>query len=651
MRNQTRFRRYRGRRVHFSWFALSNSFSTVPRASGSFYIFCAPELFFGGTEGVGSRFNVLRGQTHIWRKRGRRVPFSCFALPDSFSALPRASYPVFMFYASGLVFAGTEGVGDPFSCFARPDSFSTVPRASGPVFMFCTPGLVFGGTEGVGSHFQVLSSQTRFRRYRGRRVPFSCFARPYSFLEVPKASGPVIMFCVPELVFGGVEGVGSRFHVLRARTRFRRYRGRRVSFSCFALPDSFSAEPRASYPVFMFCAPRLISGGSESIGSRFHVLRARAHFRRYRGRRVPFLSFALPDSFSAVRSASGPVFMFCALGLVFDGTNGVGSHFLDLPARTHFRLYRRRRVPISCFSRPELFSVVPRVSGPVYMLCAPGLVFGGIEGVGCSFHVLRARTHFQRNRGHRVPFLCFTRPNSFSAVPKALDPVFMLCEPGSFSAVPRASGPVFKHCSPGLIFGRTEGLGSRFHILRARTRFRRYRGRRVSFSCFARSESFCAPGLIFMFCPPGLIFGGTEGVRLLFHVLPSRNHFRRYEGRRVPFSCFARPGSFSVASSASGSFFMFCSPGLIFSGTEGVGSCFYVLRGRARFRRYLGRRVPFSSFARPDSFLAVTSASGPIFMFCAPRLIFVGTEGVGSHFHVLQTRNRFQRCRVRPVPF
>jgi hypothetical protein len=43
------------------------------------------------------------------------------------------------------------------------------------------------------------------------------------------------MFNAPELFFGGTEGVGSRFRVLRSRTCFRRYRGRPVPFSCFAL--------------------------------------------------------------------------------------------------------------------------------------------------------------------------------------------------------------------------------------------------------------------------------------------------------------------------------------------------------------------------------------------------------------------------------
>jgi hypothetical protein len=168
-----------------------------------------------------SRFHVLRARSSFRRYRGRRVSFSRFAPPDSFSTVLRASGPFFMFLALGLVFGGSEGVV-PFSCFARPDSFSAVPGASGPVFMFCAPGHFFGGTEGVGSRYHVLCARTLFRRYRGRRVLFSCFVRPDSFSAVPRASGPVFMFCAPHLNFGDTEGVGFRFHVLRSRTRFRR---------------------------------------------------------------------------------------------------------------------------------------------------------------------------------------------------------------------------------------------------------------------------------------------------------------------------------------------------------------------------------------------------------------------------------------------
>jgi hypothetical protein len=193
--------------------------------------------------------------------------------------------------------------------------------------MFCASGLIFGGTEGVGSHFHVVRSRTRFRQYRRPRLPFSCSARPDSFSAVSRASAPVFMFCTPKLIFDGAKGVGSRFHVLCARTRFRRYRGRWVPFSCFALPDSFSAVLSASRPVFMFCAPGLVFGSTLGVGSHFHVVRSRTSFRRYRGHRVPFSCFACPDSFSGVPRASRPVFIFCAPGLIFGGTESFGSRF------------------------------------------------------------------------------------------------------------------------------------------------------------------------------------------------------------------------------------------------------------------------------------------------------------------------------------
>jgi hypothetical protein len=137
-----------------------------------------------------------------------------------------------MFCASGLVFGGTEGVGSRF--------------------MFCAPGLVFGGNEGAGYRFHVLCSWSRFL--------LSSFALLDSFSAVSRASTPV-------LIFG-------------ARTRFRQYRGRRVPFSCFALPDSVSAIMRASGLVFLFCALGHVFDGMEGVRSRFHVLRALAHFRR-----------------------------------------------------------------------------------------------------------------------------------------------------------------------------------------------------------------------------------------------------------------------------------------------------------------------------------------------------------------------------------
>jgi hypothetical protein len=199
--------------------------------------------------------------------------------------------------------------------------------------MLYAPGLVLSGSEGVGSCFHALRCRSHFRRYRGRRMPFSCFVLPDSFSAVTWASAPVFMFCAPGHVFGGTVGICSCFHVLRSRTDFRRYRGRRVLFSWFALPYSFLAVPRASCLIFMLCAPALLVGGSEGVGSRFHILRSRTRFRRFRGSRVPFSCFALPDTFSAIVRVSGPVFKFCALG-------------------------------------------VPRASGPVFMFSIPILVFG-----------------------------------------------------------------------------------------------------------------------------------------------------------------------------------------------------------------------------------------------------------------------------------
>jgi hypothetical protein len=208
------------------------------------------------------------------------------------------------------------------------------------------------------------------------------------------ASGPVFMFCAPVLVFSDTEGVGSRFPILRSRTLFRRCRVRRVPFSRFARPDSVSAVPRASSLVFTFYAPGHIFGGTEGVGSRFHVLRARAHFRRYGGRRVPFSSFALPESFSAVLRASGPIFTFCAPGLVFGCTEGVRFRFHVL--RTGLLFDGVACVgSYSCFARLDSFSAVARASRPFIMFFALGLVFGGTEGVTSCFQVLRSRTHFR----------------------------------------------------------------------------------------------------------------------------------------------------------------------------------------------------------------------------------------------------------------
>jgi hypothetical protein len=221
----------------------------------------------------------------------------------------------------------------------------------------------------------------------------------------------------------------SQFNVLLIRTRFRRYRGRPVPFSCFALPDMFSAMPSKSSRIFIFCAPRLVFGGPEVVSSCFHVLRLRTRFQRYRDCQLPFSCFPLPDSFSAVPRAWGPDLMFCAPELVFGGTEGVRSRFHVLCSSTCFRRCRVRIVMFSYFARPDSFLAFPRATGPVCMFCAPGLIFGGTEGVVSRFHVLPSRTRFQRNGWRRVPFTCFVLPDSFSAVPRATCPVFMSCAP------------------------------------------------------------------------------------------------------------------------------------------------------------------------------------------------------------------------------
>jgi hypothetical protein len=174
---------------------LPDTFLVVLRAPILVFMCCAPGPILGGTEGVGSTFHVLRFQTLFRRYHRRPVLFSCFALLDSFSAVPRAPGHFFMYCPQRLIWAEPRALGSP-SYFALPDLFSTV--TSCPICMFCAPRPILCGTECVESQFHVLRGRTHFRqnRGRGRRVLFSCFALLDSF-------------------FGGTEGVRSRFHVLR----------------------------------------------------------------------------------------------------------------------------------------------------------------------------------------------------------------------------------------------------------------------------------------------------------------------------------------------------------------------------------------------------------------------------------------------------
>jgi len=254
------------------------------------------------------------------------------------------------------------------------------------------------------------------------------------------------------------------------------------------------ALPTASGPVFKFCALGSVFGDSERVGTRFHVLRARTHFRCFRVRRVLFSRFALPDAFSAFPSGSGPVFKFCPPGCVFGVTECVGS---------------------------------------VFTFGAPGHVFGVTECVGSRFQVSRSGTRFPRFRVRRFPFSRFALLELFSVLMRALGPVFAFSHfvlPDAILPLPSASDPVFTFCALGRVFGITECVWSRFHVLRFRSLFGRDRVRWVPFSSFALRDAFSAfpsgSGRVFKFCPAGRVFGDSERVGTRFQVLLSRTRFR-----------------------------------------------------------------------------------------------------------------------------
>jgi hypothetical protein len=105
----------------------------------------------------------------------------------------------------------------------------------------------------------------------------------------------------------------------------------------------------------------------------------------------------------------------------------------------------------------DLFSTVTRAPGPVFL--------GSFEGVGSSFHVLRSQTHLRLYRERRVKLSCFALPDSFlaiSRVPGSVFSCFALLDP--FSEVNRVSSPAFMFCAHVLILGGIEGSGSIVHV-------------------------------------------------------------------------------------------------------------------------------------------------------------------------------------------
>jgi hypothetical protein len=178
---------------------------------------------------------------------------SCFVLLDLFSAVPRPSGLISYFTLLNS-FLAVPLAPIPLLCFALKDPFWAVRRVLGPIFIFRATGLIFGSTEGVSCSFHFERYQTHFQRYRGCRVLFSCFALPESFSALLRAPCPVFMFCAPELIVVSTMSIGCNFHVFRSKFIFDGAEGARFSFH--------------------FYATGLVFGGSEDTGYRFHVVRA-----------------------------------------------------------------------------------------------------------------------------------------------------------------------------------------------------------------------------------------------------------------------------------------------------------------------------------------------------------------------------------------
>jgi hypothetical protein len=159
--------------------------------------------------------------------------------------------------------------------------------------------------------------------------------------------------------------------------------------------------------------------------------------------------------------------MFCALELIFIGTEGVVYRHLVLRSRSRFRRNRARGVLLLTFALLNTFSAVPRVSGPAFKFCDARSVFSGsvvpvlvrTERVESHFYVLRSRTRFRLYRGCQTRFHILCSRTKFSSELRLSVPLL-----DSFLAGPSSSGPDFMFCGPGLNFDGTMGVGFRFHV-------------------------------------------------------------------------------------------------------------------------------------------------------------------------------------------
>jgi hypothetical protein len=99
---------------------------------------------------------------------GHRVHFSRFALRNSYSVVPVSLHVVFKFYDSELIFYGSDVVASCF--FALPWLFSPVPGPVHQFFIFYAFKLIFDGSRSGASSFHILRFISHFLSYRGLYV-------------------------------------------------------------------------------------------------------------------------------------------------------------------------------------------------------------------------------------------------------------------------------------------------------------------------------------------------------------------------------------------------------------------------------------------------------------------------------------------------